>query len=258
MTRLGAAVSALILAAAPGAAAGQALAERITGGGDGEVLVRFAVREGVEICDRGIRVGDNHMIWQGGRGVDVCDEGPAEAVFRVRDGEVTRMRILRLGEEPRGGTRDLGTAEARAVVEAVVALARDGRSGRDGELLVAAVIADAEESWRDLLDLAEDRSAPSGARKSALFWVGQEAARAATDGLSRVARDDDEDQEVRDAAIFALSQRPAEESMPILMELARTAEQAKTRKTAFFWLAQVDDPRVADFFRDVLRGGGGA
>jgi HEAT repeat protein len=91
-------------------------------------------------------------------------------------------------------------------------------------------------------------------RRTALFWLGLEAAAAATEGMAGVAEDEDEDQEVRAAAIFALSQRPAEEGVPILMELARTAREPATRKTAFFWLAQSRDRRVVPFFRDVLLG----
>ncbi|HKJ01552.1 MAG TPA: HEAT repeat domain-containing protein, partial [Longimicrobiales bacterium] len=94
---------------------------------------------------------------------------------------------------------------------------------------------------------------------SALFWVGQEAAEAATDGLAEVALGDDEAQDVRDAAVFALSQRPSDEGVPVLMELARTAQETRTRRTAFFWLAQSDDPRVVPFFEEILLGrpGGG-
>ena len=63
---------------------------------------------------------------------------------------------------------------------------------------------------------------------------------------------EDEDQDVRDAAVFALSQRDPDESVPILIEIAATAREARTRRSAFFWLAQIDDARVPAFFRDVL------
>ena len=69
-----------------------------------------------------------------------------------------------------------------------------------------------------------------------------------------VANDDGEEQEIRNAAIFALSQRDDAESVPALMEIARTGAESETRKTAMFWLAQSDDPRVVRFFEDVLLG----
>jgi hypothetical protein len=41
------------------------------------------------------------------------------------------------------------------------------------------------------------------------------------------------------------------------MELARTAREARTRRSAFFWLSQSGDPRVPAFFRDAIPSGHG-
>ena len=93
-------------------------------------------------------------------------------------------------------------------------------------------------------------------RASALFWLGQEAADAATVGIASVAADEREDQKVRDAAVFALSQRPGDQGVPALIELARTAREAETRRSAMFWLAQSGDDRVLPFFEEILLGPG--
>jgi len=124
-------------------------------------------------------------------------------------------------------------------------------------VLFPAVLADVDDLWVDLLAMAREPSVRKGVRTSAVFWVGQEAANAATEGLADVAFDEDEDQDVREAAVFALSQRPGDEGVPILMELARTAEQAGTRRSAMFWLAQSEDDRVLTFFEEILLGRGG-
>jgi HEAT repeat protein len=140
-------------------------------------------------------------------------------------------------------------------VSFLLGAAREGAGGRGvEEAILPVMLADVAEAWRDVLAVAENRGMDPDVRRSALFWVGQEAAAAATAGLAGVAADEDEDQEVRSAAIFALSQRPREEGVPILMELARTAREPSTRKTAFFWLAQSRDERVVPFFREVLVG----
>jgi HEAT repeat protein len=118
------------------------------------------------------------------------------------------------------------------------------------------MIADVEDLWRDVLALARDREAESSVRASALFWLGQEAADAATAGIASVAADEREDQEVRDAAVFALSQRPRDQGVPALIELARTAREAETRRSAMFWLAQSGDDRVLPFFEEILLGPG--
>ncbi len=116
------------------------------------------------------------------------------------------------------------------------------------------VLADVPDVWRELMGLARDASVASEARKNALFWLGQEAAEAATEGLADVALDEDEDQDVRDAAVFAISQRPRDEGVSVLMEVARTAHEGRTRRTAMFWLAQSDDARVLPFFERILLG----
>lgn len=249
----------LVLAATPAVAAGQDLAARILGGEDGVVRVGYPVRQGVEICENGVRLFGDRTAWRDGWGREgKCQAGPVRVELRVRDGAVIRVDVLRLGEEGAPAARDLGAVGAEEALDAFLRLAREGEGRRRADMVFPAVLADVAGSWRRVLALAEDREAPSEARKSALFWVGQEAADAATEGLARVATGEDEEQDIRNAAIFALSQRSPDQAVPILMELARTAREGETRRTAFFWLAQADDPRVPDFFREILRGGGGS
>ncbi|HSG09189.1 MAG TPA: HEAT repeat domain-containing protein [Longimicrobiales bacterium] len=252
----------LLVAAAPSAAAGQELARRVGERPNGTVRFSFPVRAGVEICSRGIRMRGSRTHWreEGRWGADeLCRSGPAEVEVRVADGIVARVEVLRAGQAGSSGTLDLGEVGAAAAADYLIRLARAGATERGArDALFPAVLADVPDVWRDLLSLARDREVRNAVRTNALFWLGQEAADAATEGLAAVARAEDENQDVRDAAVFALSQRPADEGVPLLMELARTAEQAKTRRTAFFWLAQSQDPRVVPFFEEILLGRGGA
>lgn len=244
----------LALAAAPAAASGQALAERVRAVGSGEALLRFATRAGVEVCDRGFRLPGNGVRRTGGPGEEGrCGPGPAVVAIKVRAGRIAGVETLdRVGQRRAAGT-DLGEV---APAQAVALLLAAAREGGGGDAVFPVLLADVEDAWRQVLALAEDERAPADARRSALFWVGQEAASAATAGLARVASDEGEDQEVRDAAVFALSQRPAGEGIPALLEVAATAREARTRRTAFFWLAQSGDPRAVAFFRRVLSRGG--
>jgi hypothetical protein len=222
--------------------------------------VRFAydARPGVEICRQGLRIDARQIWWRTRRGDAApldCVNGPVEVELEVREGRVTDVELLRLGDDPTPGAVDLGLVPPDEAARYLFSLARSDAS-RDAasDALLPAVLADVAEVWRDLSELARDRSVDDDVRESALFWLGQEAADAAVEGLTEVARDDDESQEVRDAAIFALSQRPTQEALPVLMELARTGEQPETRRTAMFWLAQVDDERVVRFFEEILLG----
>jgi HEAT repeat protein len=57
---------------------------------------------------------------------------------------------------------------------------------------------------------------------------------------------------MRTQAVFALSQRPKSESVPALMDLAKTAKYPSAKRSAIFWLGQTGDPRAADVFAELL------
>jgi hypothetical protein len=255
-------LGALMLAAGSAPAAAQDLAERVAAVGNGTVRVSYETRPDVEICDQGIRMGSDRVWWRSkgeGDAATGCRPGPAEAELDVRDGQVNDVDLVRRESDRTSGAVDLGEVRPRAAADYLLGLARArvGEKG-GGDAIFAAVLADVEDLWRDLIQMARDRDVRGAVRKNALFWVGQEAAAAATEELAEVAFDEDEDQGVRDAAVFALSQRPESEGLPVLMDLARTARHAKTRRSAMFWLAQSEDDRVLAFFEEVLRGRGGA
>lgn len=250
-------VALLSLFLLPAAASAQ-VAERVAASEDGYVRFTYDTKPGVEICDQGIRVNDTHTRWRSYDGIEGgrnCRTGYAEVELEVRRGTVTDVDVVQGEDERRSDAVDLGRVEPDEAARYLLSLVYRGATDAAAEdAIFPAMLADVDGAWEALLDLAEDRSVHEGVRKNALFWLGQEAAEAATEGLADVAMDVDEDQEVRNSAIFALSQRPADESIPILMDVARTGESSETRKTAMFWLAQSDDPRVVSFFEDVLLG----
>lgn len=107
-----------------------------------------------------------------------------------------------------------------------------------------------------LLARAMDASEDVEVRQTALFWAG-EAGLTPEQALDiyRTAPD----RELREQAIFVLTQvADDEEAADALMQIARSEEDAELRQQAVFWLSQSDDPRVAEFLREIiLRGGGG-
>lgn len=243
---------------APGAQLSGQLAQRVAAVDDGTVRIAYELKPGVEVCDRSIRSGDDRMVWTDGGRYDpgACVTDVVQVDVEVRDGLVRGVEVVRPSEAPPADLR--GPVARISPDEAVVfllGLARSGATpGAAEDAVFPATIADADETWRDLISLAQDQEIHRSVRKTALFWVGQEAANAATEELSGVALADDEEQEVRDAAIFALSQRPENQAIASLIEIARSAEQAASRKSAMFWLAQSEDDRVVDFFEEVLLG----
>ncbi|MGH6692211.1 MAG: HEAT repeat domain-containing protein, partial [Gammaproteobacteria bacterium] len=91
-----------------------------------------------------------------------------------------------------------------------------------------------------------------GTRRAAVFWLSQAAGDAATGGLDSIAADPTGDRELREHAVFALSQRPEDEGVPALIRIARGNADGAIRRKAVFWLGQTDDPRAVALFEDIL------
>ena len=243
-------VGAILVAASASAGTAQSLAERVREAGDGEVRFRYATRDGIEVCENGIRRGErNHVYgtWDSD-GAWNCTEGEAEITLRIRDG---RVRSLDLGPASGDLLRAIPAADA---AEFLLELAATARSDVAEDAILPAQIARDVVTWPRILEIARDRDRPEDVRKQAVFRLGQEAADTATDGLAELAGDHGEDEDVRESAVFALSQRPNDEGVPILMELAETAEHGDVRRSALFWLAQSGDERVLSFFERILGG----
>jgi HEAT repeat protein len=85
-----------------------------------------------------------------------------------------------------------------------------------------------------------------------VFWLSQEASDAATAGLTELVEDERGDREVREQAVFALSQLPDDQGVPALIKAAKTSTDPGIRKKAIFWLGQSDDPRALTLFEEIL------
>lgn len=239
--------------AADGVAA-QSLEQRVLAKRDATVRLTFATRPGV--CGRGentISFNDRDK----GDWTSDCEQGPAHVTVSVQGGQVTDIRT-RVGGKwvARNDVVDLGAVPAGDAARMFLALARRPDPAAE-EAVFPAMIADSAEVWPGMLALAKDKGARTDARKSAVFWVGQAAATAATKGLSDVVGDQAVDREVRESAVFALSQRPREEAVPALIAVAEKSDDPKLRKSAIFWLGQTEDPRALAYFEEVLTRGGG-
>ena len=68
----------------------------------------------------------------------------------------------------------------------------------------------------------------------------------------RHAVDEDPDLDVKQHAVFAISQLPPERSVPLLIDLVKTHKNREVRERAMFWLAQTGDPRALDLIEGIL------
>jgi hypothetical protein len=218
----------------------------------GKLRFEFAARPGVYGDGHGIRINsrthsDTQDFWP-------YEPGPVRVVLSARDGRVTRVKHTvggRWRSTPRN-TTDLGEVPPREAAAFLMQLARQARDSVAEDAIAAAALADDVELWPQLLELARQRDRSRDVRKSAVFWLGQAASDAVLGDLDDMAMDEDDDLEVREAAVFAISQRDEDESVPALIRIARSDAHPEIRRSALFWLSQADDPRVLEFFEEVL------
>jgi HEAT repeat protein len=90
-------------------------------------------------------------------------------------------------------------------------------------------------------------------RSRALFWLAQKAANKQAQDVINNAVLNDPDRAVKEQAVFALKQLPADQGVPLLINVAKNNPDAAVRKKAMFWLGQSTDPRALDFFAQVLK-----
>lgn len=244
----------LLIALFPAPLAAQPLAARVEGGGDGTVRLSFAARDGV--CGRGpgsimiMDDDDGNEEWESD-----CERGPVRVSLRMQGGRVAEAEMYVGGRwrPGRGQGTDIGLVPAREAADLLLALAPQVSDDDGGELVTAATLADSVVVWPQLLRMARDTRIREGTRRQAVFWLGQAAGDEAAKGLDSIATDRGGDIEIRKQAVFALSQRPAGEGVPVLIRIARTNRHPELRKTALFWLGQSEDPRALTLFEEILR-----
>ena len=265
MTSL-AGTTAVVLAALAGAASvapAQSIASKVARVSNGSVRMSFTAKPG--ICGSGNSIwhsngrgrttwGDN---WNSSRDVEWetdCSMGPARVVLDRHNGELTDLRFYVGGRwrPAASDVVDLGTVPAGEAADYLVSIAQSERGSMGEKAIFPATIADSANIWPALIRIARNSDVPRNTRNQSVFWLGQAAGDAATANLKDLVLDNSVDREVREQAVFALSQRPRDEGVPALISVARTNKDPEIRKKALFWLGQSHDPRAIDLFEELL------
>lgn len=243
----------------------QSLASRVNAVKDG--TVRFSFPSRPEVCGNGrgsisIRSREgrhtyssgNNSTTRGREWEDECEPGPVRVALDLDRGEVTDVRSYVGGRWRGEADHDFGLVGAKEASDYLMSVAERGAAGPAKEAIFPAMIAEGVTLWPRLLTLAKDTDRPRDVRNSAIFWVSQAAQEAATVGLQEIVDDPAGDREVRKGAVFSISQRPKDESVPALIRIAKTHKDPELRRTAIFWLGQSKDQRAVEYFEQVLTG----
>jgi hypothetical protein len=257
-----AAIGVATLAAA--AAQGQSIASQVAKVSDGTVRMSFNVRP--EICGSGNSIshsgGRGRMTWGDSRWntsrdvewEDDCSHGPGRLVIDRRRGEISDLRFYVGGRwrPAASDVVDLGMVPAREIANYLLSVAQTERGSMGEKAILPVTLVDSADVWPSLIKIARNDNLPRSTRTQSVFWLGQAAGEAATRGLSDIVVDNGVDREVREQAVFALSQRPRDEGIPALIAIAKSNKDPEIRKKAMFWLGQSGDPRALDLFEQIL------
>ena len=249
--------AALLLAALPlGAQAN--LADRIAAIEDGEMQFEFAAREGA--CGDGvsyIRVHDDVMNgdWSGGRELP-CIAGPVRVVLRKERGEIVALHDYVGPVRTVVGRTELGEVSPAEGSAFLLALAeRESGDRVAGRAIFPAMRGRGVVAWPALMRMARNRGASK--KNDAMFWLSRYAAaklRGSDDPFTAERGDRSDEEEVKEHAVFALSQLRGREGIDPLVDVARTNRDPGVRAKALFWLGQSGDPRALDLFDQILNG----
>ncbi len=89
-------------------------------------------------------------------------------------------------------------------------------------------------------------------RRHAIRLLGERAGKRSFDFLSATAQSTDANAEVQVQAVRAIAERRTEESVPLLIKIAKTHPNYTVRKQAIRSLGESGDPRAIEYFREVL------
>jgi hypothetical protein len=244
-------------------AMGQSIASKVARVTNGTIRMTFAPKPG--ICGSGnsdrSSISRGRTTWNANwnDSPDVewgsdCNVGPARVVLDRRGGELTDLRFYVGGRwrPAASDVVDLGNVPAREAADYLLSIVQNDRGSIGKKAILPATIADSAVIWPTLIKIARNPDLPRESRTQSVFWLGQAAGDAATANLNSLVLDNSVDREVREQAVFALSQRPRDEGVPALIAVAKTNKDPEIRKTALFWLGQSGDPRALDLFEQLL------
>jgi HEAT repeat protein len=244
----------------------QSLSQRITSAPDGAVQFAYAARPGV--CGNGrTYYSINGSMWFGSMNdntlrSDPCQPGPVRVVLGRAGKEIVDVNVY-VGPAPAqqsAGVTDLGTVPAKDAAEYLLSLAAkvDGRPGRDA--ITPAVLADSATVSPQLLAIARDQTRSRETRSSAIGWLnrapdehGGVSPSQLAKALGDMARDENDNQQVRQSALRVLSRQENGEGIPALIDISRGTQDIWLGKQALSVLAQSGDPRARTYLRTAVQ-----
>jgi hypothetical protein len=191
-----------------------------------------------------------------GYGEDAADGAMAAVAMHAGSVALQLMTDWATGRYPRQLRQQaifwLGAARGTEAWGTLAALVKNDPDSEIRDRAVFAAYVSEEAGAVDLLIDAARHDSSDQVRRSALMWLahlaGERAVAAIQDAI------DDPNTAIKRHAVFALSQLPADEGVPLLIKIVRENANPEVRKQALFWLGQTGDPRALALIEELLLG----
>lgn len=119
------------------------------------------------------------------------------------------------------------------------------------QILHALADSKSERAENKLFEIARAADDPE-MRKKAIHHIGERVGRRSLELLRETVESNSADTQVQVQAVHAISERPAEEAVPLLIKIAKTHPNQQVRRMAVHQLGESGDPRALEFFREIL------
>jgi hypothetical protein len=251
----------------------QSIANRVSSAPDGRVQFTFAARPGT--CGNGrsyIQTGPNSISgsisyngnfygnYNDGVRMDPCVAGPVRVVIDRADKQPLSIQTyVGPADSTLRGVTDLGRMRAQDAADYLLSLAGsvDGRAGRDA--LFPAMLADSANTASTLVTIAKNTALPRETRRSALSYMGrstdgmQTIPTSVTDPILAIARDETDNQSVRQQALSVLGRLDHGAGIPSLVQLSQQTQSNWLAKESMSTLSRSGDPRARQYLRSAVR-----
>jgi HEAT repeat protein len=258
--------AAALVAAAGSALPAQSLASRVNSAPDGRVQFEFAARPGVCGGRTYIQTGPNQYsgTFYGNMNdqlrADPCVPGPVRVVIDRADKQPLSVQAyIGMADSSTRAVVDLGHVRAQEAADYLLSLAStvDGRAGQ--QAIFPAMLADSANTAATLVSIAKNTALPRETRRSALNYMGrstdgmQTIPASVTEPILAIARDETDNQSVRQQALSVLGRLDHGAGIPPLIQLSQQTQSNWLARESMSTLARSGDPRARQYLRTAVR-----
>ncbi len=233
----------------------QTIARRLSSVRDGKVRMSFAAKDDICGYDNGIstnaheqRSGKRSNFGSNRYSEDVaydndCSEGPVRVVVQYQGGALAKIRTYVGGrwKPASSDVTDIGTVSTKDATDYLLGIARTQSGKAAGEAIFPVTLADSIQPAQPIYSIAKDNTRPNEVRDQAIFWLSQLDDDRTVGMLDDILKSSSNPQ-IQDKAIFGLSQQRSGKGLAILRDFAeRDGASDDLRGKAIFWLGQSRD-----------------